>query len=185
MLMLYLISAVVFIVLAFLVFRVMVRNDYLNKGSLSPISYSLEFLIFALHANFIYLYMPVDWPALPSFPENIVLNICSKILLILGLLITFMAITGLGFGNTFGQAKNSLKTNGLYRYSRNPQIAGYTLVVIALGLFYPSLYALGWMLLYMIMIGMMIKSEEEFLSQKYGEVYHKYCQEVSRFLKIT
>ena len=93
-------------------------------------------------------------------------------------------MTGLGFSRSMGQDRHQLKMNGLYKYSRNPQAIGYGLVLIAVILSYPSLYAIVWFLIYIALISMMIKSEEEFLIKTYGDEYRKYCQSVPRLFRI-
>jgi protein-S-isoprenylcysteine O-methyltransferase Ste14 len=182
MLLRLILSIIVLLGFAFVVFRVIVRNDYLKKGKLSFVSYSLEFLIFALHANAMYLYIPVTWPELPRLPDPTVLNILTRVFLYAGLIIVFVAIAGLGVGPTMGQDKRSLRKSGLYRFSRNPQVIGYGLILISFILCYPSLYAVGWFLLFVLMISLMIKTEEEFLMKTYGEEYQHYRREVRRIL---
>ena len=102
-----------------------VRRDYLKKSKLSTLSSSLEVLIFALHANFIYLFIPVKWPNLPSLPDSLALRIISIFLFFFGLVILMIAWFGLGSGKSFGQDKRRLNTDGIYQYSRNPQLIGY------------------------------------------------------------
>ena len=185
MLIIYLSAAVALILFSFFVFKRIVRKDYLEKGKLSFLSYMLELIIFALHANFMYLYIPVKWPRLPGFPEEPVMNIVSKILLYTGLIIVVIAMTGLGVGRTMGQDRKKLKKSGLYRYSRNPQVIGYALMLIAVFLFYPSLYAFGWLVIFAIMISFMISVEEEFLLKTYGDAYRAYCRKVPRFFRMS
>ncbi|MEE4311399.1 MAG: methyltransferase [candidate division KSB1 bacterium] len=185
MLIIYLSAALALILLSYIVFQRIVRKDYLEKGRLSFLSYMLEFVVFALHANFIYVYIPVTWPRLPVFPEEPVLNIVSKILLYTGLIIVIIAMTGLGIGRTMGQDRKRLKKSGLYLYSRNPQVIGYALMLIAVFLFYPSVYAFGWLVIFAIMISFMINVEEEFLLKTYGNAYRAYCRKVPRFFRIS
>lgn len=175
-------SALGLVCISFIVFRIIVRNDYLRKGRLSFPASMLEFIVFALHANFMYLYIPVPWPELPAFPEPATANILAKLLLFAGLGITITAMTGLGFGPTMGQDKNAIRTTGLYKYSRNPQVIGYLLILLAFVLCYPSWYAAGWIALYAVIVGMMIRTEEEFLRHKYGETYAEYCRTVPRLI---
>jgi len=184
MLIKYLLFSAIFILFSFLVFRVIVRNDYLKKYKLSPLSYLLELLVFAVHANFMYLFIPVKWPNLPSLPESLILNILSIIVFCFGLIILLIAWFRLGTGTSFGQDKNRLNTSGIYRYSRNPQLVGYGFLLLSFLLLYFSWYSVGWFLQYLIISYFMIKSEEEFLSQKYGEEYEKYCNGVPRIIKL-
>lgn len=180
----YLVSASILILFSFITFRVIVRNDYSNKGRLTFISYSFEVLIFALHANFMYLFIPVKWPSLPSFPENMILRIISIVFIIIGFLIVAVAMSGLGYNRTMGQDKKLLKTNGLYKYSRNPQLIGYGMILIAFVLFYLSWFSIGWLIIYVVISYFMIKTEEEFLTNNYGEEYQKYCNDVPRLIKL-
>lgn len=183
MLIQFLLFSAIFILFSFLVFRVVVRNDYLKKHKLSPLSYLLEVLVFAFHANLIYLFIPVKWPDLPSLQDSPVLNIISIIFFCLGLLILLIAWFGLGTMASFGQDKNKLNTGGLYSYSRNPQLVGYGILLLSVLILYFSWYSAGWFFMYLIISYFMVKSEEEFLSQKYGEEYKKYCNSVPRIIK--
>lgn len=180
----YFISAFILILFAFIVFRIFVKNDYFKKGKLSFFSTSLEFIIFALHASFMYIFIPVPWPQLPSTPDNLVIYILFYLLIIFGLIIVAISMFGLGYKGTMGKARKSLKTDGLYKYSRNPQLVGYGLVLIAYILAYPSWYALGWFLLYIIIAQMMVYTEEEFLLKIYNKEYQEYKLKVPRYFRL-
>ncbi len=180
----YLTYSAILILFSFIVFRVIVRNDYLKKSKLSPLSYILEFIVFAVHANLIYLLIPVKWPDLPSLPEDQTLKILFLVILCLGLIILIIAWFGLGTGRSFGQDKNKLNTRGIYKYSRNPQIVGYGIILLGFALLFISWYTLGWFVQYLIISYLMIRSEEEFLNLMYGEEYEKYCSAVPRVIKL-
>jgi len=184
MLLRYLVSASLLILFSFITFRVIVRNDYSKKGKLTFISYSFEVLIFALHANFMYLFLPVKWPNFPPFPENMVLRIIAIVFIIIGFLIVAVGMSGLGYGRTMGHGKKILNTNGLYKYSRNPQLIGYGMILIAFGLLYLSWFSMGWFIIYVVISYFMVKTEEEFLTKIYGVEYQKYCDEVPRLIKL-
>ena len=184
MLLRYLVSAFILILFSFITFRVIVRNDYLKKGRLTFVSCSFEVLIFALHANFIYLFIPVKWSSLPSFPENMILRIISIVFIIIGFLIVAVAMSGLGYGRTMGHGIKILKTNGLYKYSRNPQLISYGMILIAVVLIYLSWFSIGWLIIYVVISYFMIKTEEEFLTNNYSIEYQKYCNDVPRLIKL-
>lgn len=184
MLLKYSVAAFILILFAYITFRVIVKNDYLKKGRLTFVSYSLEVLIFALHANFMYLFLPVKWPNIPPMPENTILRIISMIFIIIGFLIVAISMSGLGYGRTMGQDKKSLNTNGLYKYSRNPQLIGYGMILIAFVLLYLSWFSIGWFIIYLVISYFMIKTEEEFLTNNYGEEYQKYCNDIPRLIKL-
>jgi protein-S-isoprenylcysteine O-methyltransferase Ste14 len=176
--------SIILLLISFLVFRIVVRNDYLRKLKLSPFSYSLEALVFVLHANFIYLFIPLKWPYLPPLPENITLKVISIVVICISLLIIVIAWIGLGSGPSFGLDKNKLNTGGIYRYSRNPQLIGYGMFLLVFVLLFSSWYSLGWFITYLILSYFMIRSEEEFLELKYAEEYEKYCSAVPRIIKL-
>ncbi len=180
----YIISSIILILLSFLIFRVVVRKDYLNKSRLSPVSYILEILIFALHANFPYLFLPVDWPDLPPLPGNKLIAYSSAVTIVVGLIILIFAFLNLGYRPSLGMDKNKLKINGIYQYSRNPQLVGYGIVLFGFFLLYSSWYSLGWFLIYLIISYFMMKSEEEFLKCKYREEFEEYCKIVPRVIRL-
>ena len=180
----YIISSIILILLSFLVFRVVVRKDYLNKGRLSPISYVLEILIFALHANFAYVFLPVDWPDIPHFPDNKIITYSSTVTIVVGLCILIYAFLNLGYQPSLGMDKNKLNVNGIYQHSRNPQLVGYGIILFGFFILYSSWYSFGWFLIYLIISYFMIMSEEEFLKMKYQEEYKEYCNNVPRIIRL-
>ena len=184
MLIKYLVYSAIFLLFSYLVFRIVVRNDYLKNSKLSLVSYSLEAIVFAVHANLMYLFIPVKWPDLPSLPEDLTLKILFLVILCLGLVILTIAWFGLGSRRSFGQDKNKLNTSGIYKYSRNPQLVGYGIILLGFALLFISWYSLGWFVQYLVISYLMIRSEEEFLNLKYGEEYEKYCSAVPRAIKL-
>ena len=181
----YIISSMILILLSFLVFRIVVRKDYLNKGGLSPVSYILEILIFALHANFPYVFLSVDWPEMPPLPDNKIIVFSSAVTIVVGLIVLLFAFLNLGYRPSLGMDKNKLKINGIYQYSRNPQLVGYGMVLFGFFILYSSWYSLWWFLIYLIVSYFMVKSEEEFLNIKYREEYKEYCKTVSRVIRLN
>jgi protein-S-isoprenylcysteine O-methyltransferase Ste14 len=177
----YLISALLLLIAAFVIFRIFVRRDYRRKGRLTPFSSFLEVLIFALHGTFTYVYIPSDWPALHISP---ILNAIGLISMGVGLAIVITAMVGLGLCRSLGQEVNALKQPGLYRATRNPQIVGYALVVIGYAALWPSWFALGWVALYAAIAHTMVLTEEEHLRNSHGQEYVQYCEQVPRYLEF-
>jgi protein-S-isoprenylcysteine O-methyltransferase Ste14 len=175
--------------IGYFIFRVVVRNNYLKRKKLSTLSSILEFVFFALHANAMYFYLPVKWPELPPLANNSVLFSLSIIAIIIGLVIVLLAIVPLGYKRAMGSESKALKTNGLYNFSRNPQLVGYGLVLIGFCLSYFAVLSIIWLIIYLIVARWMVQSEEEYLLNKYGTEYKKYCEKVPRYIgfinKIT
>lgn len=181
----YIVCSALFLLIGFFVFRVIVKRDYLKKSKLSALSYSLEVLIFVLHANFIYLFIPVKWLNLPSLPDSLALEITSILLFCFGLVILVIAWFGLGTGTSLGLDKAGLNTDGIYKYSRNPQLIGYGVILFSFVVIFLSWYSVGWFLQYLVISYFMVQTEEEFLNLRYGEKYEKYCSAVPRIIKLS
>ena len=175
-----------FIGFGWLVFRVFVRRDYQQRGELSRMSAWLEMLVFIVHGVLSYLYLDAVFPKMPPLAPRPVLNILAFILIGLGLLGVIVAMTRLGYGTTLGQDSGSLRQTGLYAFSRNPQIVFYSLLIIGYGLLWPSWLVLVWVGVYLIVAHLMVLTEEEYLTTKYGDDYIYYCGQVPRyFLKLS
>jgi len=90
----------------------------------------------------------------------------------------------LGFRRSNGLEVNVLKQTGLYRLSRNPQILACSLAVVGYALFWPTWHTLGWIVIFMIIVHLMVLTEEENLRKAFGDEYLKYCQRVPRYIGI-
>lgn len=185
MLIKYLVCSVILLLFGFLVFRVNVRRGYLKESKLSALSNTLEVLVFALHVNFAYLFTPVKWPSLPSLPDSLFLKLISILLFCFGLVVLIVAWFGLGAGTSFGQGKDELNVGGIYKYSRNPQLVGYGIMIVSFVVIFLSWYSVGWFFQYLVISYFMVQTEEEFLSLRYGEKYKKYCGTVPRVIKLV
>ncbi len=180
----YLFLSSIVVLLGYITFGIFVRKDYEREGKLSSFSSFLEFLIFAGHANLAYVFLPVKWPAFPTFPENIFQAIFGLLLLLLGLVFTLWAMSGLGFQKAFGQDQVGLNRQGFYQYTRNPQIVAYTLVIIGLATMWFSIYAVGWVFVYFLIAHMMVRTEEEHLLRLFPNEYERYCRVVPRYFPL-
>lgn len=179
---LYLITSLVFLALAYFVYRVLIKRDYEKHSGLSPISYILEIIVFAIHANILWFAIPAKWPYFPALPDNPSLVVVSGIVGVIGVIVLLISWFGLGSKTSLGMDKDQLCTSGLYQYSRNPQLVGYGLILISFVILYPSWSSILWIILYVILASFMIISEEEFLERKYKEEYRLYREKVPRIL---
>lgn len=169
------------LLLAWLVFRPLARRDYARRGRMSVLTLGLAIVVFALHANLLYLFVPGRWPALPDVPDAGVRGVVAGMLLVLGLGIVLTSVMSLGLGTTLGQDEG-LRTRGLYRLSRNPQALGYGVALLALLVAYPSAYGIAWLAAYVLIAAWMIRTEEEHLARTYGDEYFRYARAVPRLL---
>jgi protein-S-isoprenylcysteine O-methyltransferase Ste14 len=177
----YLISAFLLVVGAFVTFRIFVRRDYQRRGRLTPLSGFLELLIWGLFMGFPYIYNPSHWPWTHDPHISPVLRVIGWITIAVGAAIAFPAMAWLGLRRTMGQEANVLKRTGFYRVTRNPQIVGGALLVVGSAVLWPSWYGLGWVILYVAVAHLMVLTEEEHLRNVHGEEYTRYCEQVPRY----
>jgi protein-S-isoprenylcysteine O-methyltransferase Ste14 len=96
--------------------------------------------------------------------------------------VAFGTMGWFGIKRAFGISVDGLQQEGPYKISRNPQVLGGYLLVIGVALQWPSLYSLGWILMYAIIMHWMVITEEEHLNRVFGEEYERYCARVPRYI---
>lgn len=83
---------------------------------------------------------------------------------------------------SYGTAdRNRLITKGIYRYSRNPMYAVFTLAIIGVIIASTSLWLLIMLIPYVWTMHKVILSEEEYCEKTYGNDYIEYKQHVPRY----
>jgi protein-S-isoprenylcysteine O-methyltransferase Ste14 len=108
----------------------------------------------------------------------------ALILLITGVIITILSLFNLGNSVSLGipSEKTSLKTYGLYEYSRNPMYLGFNLITIS-SMIYTLNIAVVLLGIYSIVVyHIIIKGEESFLKNRFGEEYQIYISKVRRYI---
>jgi protein-S-isoprenylcysteine O-methyltransferase Ste14 len=184
---LYLCFASFLLFSAYIVFRKRVRRDYLERGRLTPLSSLLQLLVFVALMCFPYLYNPPGWDwfwkvDLSTDPWYRAIGLA---LIIAGFVVAFGTMGWFGLRRAFGVQASGLVQTGTYRFSRNPQILGGYLLVLGVALQWPSLYSLGWIILYGVIAHMMIVTEEEYLTREYGSAYDRYVEDVPRYIRFS
>ena len=77
--------------------------------------------------------------------------------------------------------ENRLKTDGSFRFVRNPRYSTFLLVEFGLALVCHNLYLLIIPVLFWIEMTIVLKrTEEKWLTELYGQEYIDYCQKVNR-----
>ena len=180
----YSVSAFLLIVIAFVIFRVVVRRDYQRKGRLTLVSSFLELLVWGLYMGFPCLYNPPEWAWFwsPNVPVSAFARVVGLLCIVVGLASAFGTMLWFGLRRAFGLRVKGLVQSGPYRVTRNPQLVGGSLLVIGAVVLWPTCYALGWVVLYGIVAHMMVLTEEEHLRDVFGEEYERYCGRVPRYL---
>ncbi len=111
------------------------------------------------------------------------LTVAGLIVMFLGEVIRLISV-GFSFHGTSGRENflraESLNVSGIYSVVRNPLYIGNLLIYTGLLIVYSNLYALLiFDILLIVQYYFIILSEEEFLKEKYGIEYSKYCEKVN------
>lgn len=119
-------------------------------------------------------YNALGWPLLPRLLFGIPL-------LLAGNVVIFWGIATIGSKATMG-ARDQLRVDGPYRWSRNPQYVAD--MAIATGWFLVTSSTWVGVLSLSVVIGLLIApfAEEPWLAETYGDDYERYRQSVRRFL---
>jgi len=101
-----------------------------------------------------------------------------------GILLTVISTVNLGSSTRLGlpTENTTLRTNGLYRYSRNPIYVGFNLLTIASILYLFNIIILLLGLYSIIIYHFIILGEERFMENRFGRDYIEYKQKVRRYI---
>lgn len=98
------------------------------------------------------------------------------------LLIWGAASLGRSFRIALPGSKQSLVTQGLYRWTRNPLALSIDLLALGILLLAPSWLALLTFVLNVVSYEWKIRIEETYLREAHGEAYAAYCARTGRYL---
>jgi protein-S-isoprenylcysteine O-methyltransferase Ste14 len=107
----------------------------------------------------------------------------GALLIIVPSLLIAWAMRAMGLGQSFG-LEGELVTNGPYRYSRNPQYVGFTLMLVGVILLTNSVQALVTGSMVIVLVLLAPYAEEPWLRERFGSRYDEYCEMVPRFLGL-
>ncbi|UCC74531.1 MAG: isoprenylcysteine carboxylmethyltransferase family protein [Gemmatimonadota bacterium] len=177
----YVILAVLTLVIAYVVFRVIVRRDYQRKGKLTPFSSFMEYVAIGSWVYFTYVNVPPDWPAIHVSPA---LEVIGSILFYGGLAVTLVALVWLGVRRSHGLEVSQLKQSGVYGLTRNPQSLAFVVAIIGNLILWPTWQNLVALIMLAVVLQLMILTEEEHLREVFGEAYETYCRRVPRYVGL-
>ena len=172
-------SAFLVLVTIVVILRGIVRRDYLRIGRLSPLSSASEWLLGIIWASFSYFNLPDDWP---QIHVSLILQSAGWAAIALGVLIILWSLAGLGLRRTHGLDADFLVKTGPYRWTRNPQIIGFSLSMIGFITLWPSWHMLVSILLLVVLLQLMVITEEEHLLARHGADYFRFCDQVPRYI---
>jgi protein-S-isoprenylcysteine O-methyltransferase Ste14 len=116
-----------------------------------------------------------------SFNYNEILAIS---LFALGLLFSVISILNIGSSIRLGLPNEDtvLKSKGIYRISRNPMYVGFGLFTISSMIYTMNYTIIALGLFSLVVYHLIIKSEEKFLLNRFGDDYEVYRKKVRRYL---
>ena len=164
---------------AFFVFA-RVRSDYRAHAKLSRPTAILQVGYFCAYSLSSYAFLDAR---LSQVHTGSLLFPIALALMAAGLLLVVLSMPFLG-RRSFGREIGSLRTQGLYRYSRNPQLVGGFLFIVGYTLLWPSWIGLLWAGLWPIIAHLMVQGEEEHLEQVFGDEYREDCAQAPRYLGL-
>ncbi|MBR4136187.1 MAG: isoprenylcysteine carboxylmethyltransferase family protein [Bacteroidales bacterium] len=89
------------------------------------------------------------------------------------------------FGHEVAPRTKHLMTDGPYRLSRNPMLTGIFVYLIGCCILLGTWQSLVVFLIFVAIMLVQVRTEEERLRHDFGEEYEKYCKKVGRFLPFN
>lgn len=120
----------------------------------------------------------LDWNSL-GWP-GVVRWIIGAPLIVLGNVLAWLGVHQLSLKTTSGHA-GPLVTDGLYRYSRNPQYIGDIVIIAGWAILSASQWAMPLCLGGILAFVLTPFAEEPWLEKLHGDAYRAYCEQVGRF----
>jgi len=177
----YLGTAFLVLIAIIVIFRVIVRRDYLQRGRLTPVSSASEWLVIIIWVSFSYFYLPADWL---TIHVGLILQLAGWVMVTIGVLTMLLSLAWLGLRRSHGLEADTLIQSGPYRMTRNPQIVGFSLGMIGFVMIWPSWHMMMSLFLYVVLFHLMVLTEEEYLLSRYGNEYLQYCEQAPRYIGI-
>lgn len=154
-----------------------VRLDYRRLGKLTRPVAILQVAYFFVYALASYAFLD---SRLSQVDTAGALFLPALILMGAGLLFVVFSMPFLG-QRSFGQEVGSLRTSGMYHFSRNPQLVGGFLFIVGYAMLWPSWAGALWAALWLAISHLMVRGEEEHLEKVFGEEYQDYCARTPRY----
>jgi protein-S-isoprenylcysteine O-methyltransferase Ste14 len=164
---------------AFFVFA-KVKSDYQLRGRLSRPVAVLQTGYFCVYGLFSYVFLDSRFSHIGA--KGFFLFFAVVLMAIGGLVVAF-SMPFLG-RRSFGMEVGSLRTSGLYRYSRNPQLVGGFMFIAGYAMLWPSWTGALWASLWLQIAQWMVRGEEMRLENVFGDPYRDYCSRTPRYLGL-
>lgn len=109
------------------------------------------------------------------------IRIAGAIISTLGMAFSLSALFELGWMESSGR-EGELRTDGIYKYTRNPQSIGFITFIVGAILAVNSRKLAAHGLLTAVVYILFPFAEEPWLREHYGEEYEEYCNQTPRFI---
>jgi len=136
-----------------------------------------------------YLILRPFWPELDALVGLVQSPVPVFGVLLMALGIGLMVISQIDMGKSWRigvpselEESQSLITGGVYRYSRNPIYVAIMMFLLGGAVTAPSLFTGGSVIITFFLIQQIIKREEAFLTDAFGDEFQHYCQHVRRWI---
>ena len=123
--------------------------------------------------------MPIEWF------ERTWIRLTGVALLLISLLWTILAQAQMGDSWRIGidtEHRTELVRSGVFKISRNPIFVGMMVTLLGLFLTVPTVVTLITLLVGVILIGIQVRLEEEYLTMTHGDKYVEYRHSVRRWI---
>lgn len=154
------------------------RREYRRLGHLTPLGLSLVCLMLFVPNLVLEYATKYELPATPLDYFGVLLGI-TGLALCLASVVSFNSVP-----KVFCLDAGRLTVTGFYRWSRNPQYAGFFLFLLGFALNDWSLWCLAALLAAAINLHLLILVEEEHLRRTFGEPYAEFCRKVPRYVRM-
>ncbi len=106
------------------------------------------------------------------------------IIFILGLTATIISLINLGSSTRLGLPTDTteLKTDGIYRLSRNPMYLGFNLLTLSSIIYTLNIVVILLGLYSIIIYHFIIRGEEKYLTERFGDAFSNYKKNVRRYI---
>lgn len=142
----------------------------------------IPYLIATLGYCFPILYIIYSFFFEVGMPESLITILLGIALLIIGRWITISSALDIRKDNSQKDSEFELKTDGIFKHSRNPIVLGLHVGVIGLIILIPNVLFIALTLVYMLHIHFKILLEEDFLKHMFGADYISYFSKTKRYL---
>ena len=151
-------------------------------GRLFKVLFALVVAVIVIHAFIPSAYpylMPIHWL------ERTWIRLTGIVLLLVSLLWTILAQAQMGSSWRIGidtEHSTELVQRGVFKVSRNPIFSGMIVTLLGLFLVVPNVGTLVTLLVGIILIGIQVRLEEDYLMRAHGNNYIEYCRNVRRWI---